>query len=289
MGIDDVPVLAVTLWSRNDASALELERVAATMESELKRVPGTREVTTLGGPDQVVRVTLDPERMAAQRITVADIERELRATGAAAPAGQLTSANRVIDVRAGEFFQSAADVERLVLAVRASAAGNERRPVFLADVARVAAGPDTPDRYVWHGEVAETGGERRYSETPAVTIAVSKKAGENAASVADALLARVEQLRGSVLPEDVAVSVTRNYGETANEKANELLFHLGLATVSIVLLVAFAIGWREAVVVAVVAAVAAVIAAAVAARRSRRRCGGGCGGGGRGGGAHLSV
>jgi multidrug efflux pump subunit AcrB len=251
-GIDDVPIVALTLHGRGEPQAAsDLQRVAHALEIELKRVPGTREVTTLGGPDQVVRVTLDPERMAAQRITVADIERELRATGAAAPAGQLTSANRVIDVRAGEFFQSAADVERLVLAVRASAAGNERRPVFLADVARVAAGPDTPDRYVWHGEVAETGGERRYSETPAVTIAVSKKAGENAASVADALLARVEQLRGTVLPEDVAVSVTRNYGETARDKANSLIKKLIFATLSVVALVWVALGRREALVVGI--------------------------------------
>jgi multidrug efflux pump subunit AcrB len=161
-GIDDVPIVTLTLHGRGEPQAAsDLQRVAHALEIELKRVPGTREVTTLGGPDQVVRVTLDPERMAAQRITIGDIERALRATGVAAPAGQLTGANRVIDVRAGEFFRHAADVAQLVLAVRAAASGNERRPVFLADVARVTAKPDTPGRYLWHGKVASAATSRR--------------------------------------------------------------------------------------------------------------------------------
>jgi multidrug efflux pump subunit AcrB len=251
-GIDDVPIVTLTLHGRGEPQAAsELQRVAHALEIELKRVPGTREVTTLGGPDQVVRVTLDPERMAAQRITIGDIERALRATGAAAAAGQLTGANRTIDVRAGDFFRNAADVAQLVLTVRAAAAGSERRPVFLADVARVAAGPDTPERYVWHGEVSDSGGERRYSETPAVTLAISKKAGENASSVADALRARVEQLRGSVLPDDVSVVITRNYGDTARDKANSLIKKLIFATLSVVALVWAALGRREALVVGI--------------------------------------
>jgi multidrug efflux pump subunit AcrB len=250
-GIDDVPIVTLTLHGKSaQTSAADLQRIAHALEIELKRVPGTREVNTLGGPDQVVRVTLDPERMAAQRITVTDIERALRATNASAPAGNLVGANRTIDVRAGEFFQSADDVARLVVAVR-SAGGNDRRPVFLSDVARVSAGPDVPDTYAWHGQVSEQGGQRRYDEFPAVTIAVSKKAGENASSVADAVLARVEQVRGTLIPDDTQVEVTRNYGATARDKANSLIKKLIFATLSVVALVWAALGRREAVVVGI--------------------------------------
>jgi len=251
-GIDDVPIVALTLHgTRASVSAADLQKIAHALEIELKRVPGTREVTTIGGPDQVVRVTLDPERMAAQHVVATDIERALLATNASAPAGQIVGGNRTIDVRAGEFFQSADDVARLVVAVRAGS-GNDRRPVFLSDVARVTAGPDVPDTYVWHGQVSpagEAGSERRYDEFPAVTIAVSKKAGENASTVADAVLARVDQVRGTLIPDDTTVEVTRNYGDTARDKANKLIQKLIFATLSVVALVWATLGRREAVIV----------------------------------------
>ena len=250
-GIDDVPIVSLTLHDRRDqSSAADLQKIAHALEIELKRVPGTREVTTLGGPDQVVRVTLDPEKMAAQRITVTDIERALTATNASAIAGHLTGGNRTVDVRAGEFFHSADDVARLVVAVRAAgSAGHDRRPVFLADVATVVAGADLPTTYVWHGRVSEANGERRYDETPAVTMAISKKAGENASTVADGVVARAQQLRGTLVPDDIAVEVTRNYGDTARDKANSLIKKLIFATLSVVALVWAALGRREAVVV----------------------------------------
>jgi len=250
-GIDDVPIVTLTLHGGPaQTTPADLQKVAHALEIELKRVDGTREVVTHGGPDQVLRVTLNPERMAAQRVTVTDIERALLAANASAPAGQMVAGNRVIDVRAGEFLQSADDVARLVVAVRAAADGT-RRPVFLADLAQVRLGADTPQAYVWHGQVSERDGQRHYQEFPAVTISVSKKAGTNAATVADQLLARVEQLRGVIVPEGVQVVVTRNYGETARDKANSLLQKLIFATLSVVALVWAALGRREAVVVAV--------------------------------------
>ncbi|MCX8004120.1 MAG: efflux RND transporter permease subunit [Burkholderiaceae bacterium] len=246
-GIDDVPIVTLTLHSeRPEVSAADLAKIAHAVEIELKRVPGTREVTTFGGPDQVVRVTLDPERMAAHRITVTDIERALRATNASLPSGQLVGGNRTVEVRTGEFFGSAADVAQLVVGVF------ERRPVYLADVARVAAGADTPTRFVWHGEkVKAADGSVQYIERPAVTIAVSKKAGENAATVADAVLARVQELRGALIPADTKVTVTRNYGDTAREKANSLIKKLIFATLSVVALVWATLGRREAIVVGI--------------------------------------
>jgi multidrug efflux pump subunit AcrB len=245
-GIDDVPIVSLTLHgTRPGTTAEDLQKVAHALEIELKRVAGTREIATLGGPDRVVRVTLDPERMAAHRVTVTDIERALRATSASAPSGHLVGGNRTVEVRTGEFFASARDVAQLVVGVR------ERRPVYLSDVAGVAAGADVPTAFVWHGRFDTAEGARRYVESPAVTIAVSKKAGENAASVADALLARVDELKGAVIPDDVRVVVTRNYGATARDKANTLIQKLIFATISVVALVWLTLGRREAVVVGV--------------------------------------
>ncbi len=244
-GIDDVPIVTLTLHgTRADATAAQLQKIAHALEIELKRVPGTREVQTVGGPDEVVRVTLDPERMAAHRVTVTDIERALRATNASAPSGQLYGGNRTVEVRTGEFFRGAQDVSQLIVGV------HERLPVYLADVAQVTAGADTPSRYVWHGEVVHgADGQLTYTEVPAVTIAVSKKAGENASTVADAVLARVDQLKGAVVPDDTRVTVTRNYGDTARDKANKLIQKLVFATLSVVALVWLTLGRREAIVV----------------------------------------
>jgi multidrug efflux pump subunit AcrB len=229
-----------------------LHTVAPALAWALARVRGTREVQTLGGPDDTVRVTLDPERMAAHRITAADIERTLRAANASTPSGQLVRDDRTLEVRTGEFFRGTADVRELVVGV------HERQPVYLSDVADVARGPDVPSRYVWHMEPSSTGAVGEY---PAVTIAISKKAGENAASVADALLARVAALQGTLIPEGVTVVETRNYGDTARDKASKLIQKLVFATLSVVALVWAALGRREAVVVgsAVVLTLAATL------------------------------
>jgi len=200
-GIDDVPIVTLTLSSaRAEATGASLARVAHALEIELKRVAGTREVGTLGAPEEVVRVTLDAARMAAHRVTVTDIERALAAANTSQPSGRLLAGNRSVEVRTGEFLRTAGEVAQLVVGV------HERRPVLLADVAQVRAGPDQPSRFVWHGVKTDAG----YLERPAVTIAVSKKAGENASAVADAVLARVQQLQGALIPADVDVAVTRN-------------------------------------------------------------------------------
>jgi multidrug efflux pump subunit AcrB len=244
-GIDDVPIVALTLTStRDDMGAADLQKVAHAIEIELKRVPGTREVTTVGGPDEVVRVTLNPERMNAHRVTATDIERALRSANTAVPAGDLTRANRTVEVHTGQFLGSARDVGELIVGV------TERRPVLLADVADVSAGADTPSRYVWHGEPqVQADGQRVVVERPAVTIQISKKEGENAPAVADAVLERVAQLKGQLIPADVQVVETRNYGATANDKANQLIKKLIFATLSVVALVWAALGRREAVIV----------------------------------------
>jgi multidrug efflux pump subunit AcrB len=245
-GIDDVPIVTLSLWT-SDATrgAFDLERVAHAIEVELKRVPGTREVTTTGGPGRVVRVLLDPERLASFGLTVADLRRALTAANTALPSGTLNADNRTILVETGQFLASAKEVASLVVGVTG---GN---PVYLSDVASVVDGPPTPERYVWFGTGAGAAGRGLavQGEFPAVTIAVTKKPGENASDVADHVVARVNELRNAVIPAGVEATITRNYGETANDKATKLIQKLVFATLSVVALVLVALGRREAVIV----------------------------------------
>ena len=245
-GIDDVPVLTLTLWCADpDCGAFELERVAHAAEAELKRVPGTREVQTLGGPGRAVRVLLDPDRLAAHGVSALEVRNALQLANVAAPSGRLVRENREIVVETGNYLESAADVRRLVIGV------HEGRPVTIADIAEVTDGPLPPARYVWTSSAKGT--------HPAVTIQVTKKPGENAVSVARRVAERLAELRGTIIPEGVHVALTRDYGATANEKAMQLIAKLAFATASVVLLVLFALGAREAAIVGV--AVALTLAA----------------------------
>ena len=247
-GIDDVTIVTLTLWTADPArGAFELERVAHAAEVELKRVPGTREVQTLGGPGRLIRVLLDADRMNAHGVSALDVRNALQLSNVAAPTGKLVRENREIVVETGSYLESAADVSALVVGT------HERRPVFLSDVAEVVDGPDQPARYVWTGPgpAGERKGIRAAGEHPAVTLQVTKKPGENAVDVAARVIQRVDELRGTVIPSDVQVTVTRNYGATANAKAQQLIQKLVFATLLVVALVLFALGWREAVIVGV--------------------------------------
>jgi multidrug efflux pump subunit AcrB len=245
-GIDDVPIVTLTLWTPDAArGAYDLERVAHALEAELKRVPGTREVTTIGGPGRVVRVLIDPERLAAFKLAATDVRQALLAANTAMPSGTLSADNRLIDVETGQFLADAKDVASLVVGVSGA------NPVYLSDVARIVDGPPTPVRYVWFGTgpAASAEGIPATGEFPAVTLAVTKKPGENAVDVARNVVARVDELRNTVIPAGVEVTVTRNYGETANDKAQKLIQKLVFATMSVVALVLVTLGRREAVIV----------------------------------------
>ncbi|MFC3625746.1 efflux RND transporter permease subunit [Vogesella amnigena] len=236
-GIDDVPIVTFTLHSRdNSLGNFDLERIAHALEGELKRVPGTREVTTIGGPGQAINVSLQPQSLASTGLTVDDLRRALAGANFALPLGQ-TVDQRAITLEAGPFLQNAQQVAELIVAVRGG------KPVYLRDVAEVSAGPQQPSRYVWYGDAK--------GEAPAVTISVTKKPGQNAVDIADALLARVDQLHGTVIPDHVEVTPTRNYGATANDKAQKLIQKLAFATASVVALVMLALGRREAAIVGV--------------------------------------
>jgi multidrug efflux pump subunit AcrB len=245
-GIDDVPIVTLTLWTADtERGAYDVERVAHALEAELKRVGGTREIVTIGGPGRAIRVMLEPERLAAFKLTVADIRRALATANTAMPSGSLNADNRLLDVETGQFLAGAQDVRETVVGVV------DGGPVYLSDVARVVDGPPQPARYVWLGtrKAGKGNAIETYDEFPAVTIAVTKKPAENAVDVAHRVLARVSELKDTVIPSGIEVTVTRNYGETANDKAMKLIQKLVFATLSVVALVFVALGRREALIV----------------------------------------
>ena len=243
-GVDDVPIVALTLHStRADSGAFDLERVAHSVETELKRVAGTREVYTLGGPGRAVLVEVDPARLASAGLTLHELRGALQSANMGLPLGEVLAGNRAIALETGPFLHSAEDVAELVLTARAG------KPVYLRDVASVRDGAPPAQRYVWHGDISRADGQATLREQPAVTIAVTKKPGENAIDVADAVMARVAELHNTLIPHDVQVSGTRNYGATADDKARTLIKKLLFATLSVVALVFFALGRREAAIV----------------------------------------
>ena len=246
-GIDDVPIVSFTLWTADPGRAgFDLQQVARATETELKRIEGTRDVATIGGPGHVIRVQMDTERMNAHGVTAQDLRAALQLANASQPAGSLVAGNREVLVQTGTYIESAEDVRQLVVGVQ------DARPVFLRDVAQVVDGPDQPSQYVWFGTgVAARDGGGAQGLFPAVTLTVSKKPGANAADVAQTAISRIESLHGALIPDGVEVTVTRNYGKTADDKASQLIGKLAFATAAVVALVFFALGRREALIVGV--------------------------------------
>ena len=247
-GIDDVPIVSVTLWSKDEQKGgYELLQVAHALEAELKRVPGTRNIYTIGGPERVVHVLLDPQALAAYGIDLASLANALRVSNHTRDAVQMVRDNQEILVKAGTFLTSPEEIAGLVVGV------HDGKPVYLRDVAEVRLGPDQPESWVMHGEGEQQARHAELAGTvrPAVTIAVAKKPGTNAVKIAQRVIKRLEQLKGTFIPDDVQVEITRNYGETADAKAKKLISKLIFATASVVLLVLIALGWREAIIVGV--------------------------------------
>ena len=240
--IDDVPFLALTFHSRAQ-DHLTLRRIAAQVDAEIKHVPEVSETTLIGGYRRQVRVRLDPAALAARGLGLVDPLQALGPTNRQEIAGGLTTGDRDVILQTGAFFGGAEDVASAVVGVHAGS------PVYLRDVAQVSDGAEEPEQYVFFGLGAASG--KAGDEEPAVTLAVAKRPGSNAISVARAVIAQVERLKGRAIPADVAVTVTRNYGASAAEKANELLLHMAVAVVAVSLLVLFMLGWRESAVVAI--------------------------------------
>ena len=262
-GIDDVPVAAMTLWSKDASGAVDLETVAHAVEADLKSVPGVREVQTIGGPGRSIQIAVNAERLRARGVDVLSLQKIVAAANYGMPAGAVLqppsgeqSTSLMLTVDAGEFLRTAEDVADIVVGV------SNGKPVFLRDVASITDGAQQPRAYVWftpgaaYGTAEAATSQNGQANTPvtgqsypAVTIQVTKKPGENAVDVSGAVRTRMDSLRNTVIPADVEVSVTRDYGLTAAEKANKLIQKLAFATGSVILLVGFALGRREAVIV----------------------------------------
>jgi len=238
--IDDVPILAMTFWGKSyDGSALR--RIAAEVQQSVKQVENVSETTLLGGQRRELRITLNPQRLAVFHLNPLRIAHALEAGNQRQQAGSFAEENQEFVVEAGSFLQNAEEARKIVVAVQSG------RPVDLGDAATVTDGPEEPAEYVYFGTGGAANGPA--GTYPAVTLAVAKRKGANATNVSEDVLAKVDSLRGYVLPNDLQVTVTRNYGQTAKHKSDELLKHLFLATISVTLLVGLALGWRESGVV----------------------------------------
>ncbi|HQQ33253.1 MAG TPA: efflux RND transporter permease subunit, partial [Methylophilus sp.] len=238
-GIDDVPIVTFTLYSeRDDMSSVQLTQLAHSLESELKQITGTREVTTVGASTRAVQIMLSPERMANADITVPELHTTLLSANQGMPLGDLLQGNQRIEIIAGDYFDNAKQIADLVVGV------HQGNPVFLKEIADVVDEAQPAQHYVWFGKT-----DQPNKSFPAVTLSITKKAGANAIDVANALKRRMENLHNTLIPADVQVVETRNYGETANDKAKKLITKLLFATASVVALVFFSLGRREAAIV----------------------------------------
>ena len=245
-GIDDVAIVALTLSARPGETGVDadaLTRIARELRAEVAKTENVGLTYLVGEASAAIRIAPNPEKLALYGVTLQQLAGKVAQANRSLDAGALRDKGEEIKLVAGETLIAPAQVANLLLTTR------DGRPVYVADVAEVSYVPDTADHIVSHLTRAADG---TISRSPAVTLAVAKRAGANAVVVAEAVLARVEALHGRLIPDSVIVTTTRNYGESANEKANELLFHLGLATLSIIALVLLAVGWRESIVVAIV-------------------------------------
>ncbi len=246
-GINDVPIVVLTLSPRpnapgqwNDQALFEL---AGKLRTEIAKVDNVGLTFITGGQRMALRVVPDPVRLAAHRVPLGNVIEAVTQANRAFPAGTVREGGMAVSVTAGQTLKSAEELGNLTVRSVGGA------PVLLKDVAAVEQAPTQDQARAWRWAKDD---QSAWAMTPAVSLAIAKRAGANAVTVSQDVVGRVDGLKGKLIPDSVGVAVTRNYGETANEKANELIFHLALATISIVILIGFAIGWREAGVTAIV-------------------------------------
>ena len=246
-GINDVAIVTLTLSPKPEAAARwndkALYQLAERLRTELIKVNNIGLSYISGGTPEQIRVEPDPEKLALFGVTLEQLVAKIRGANRSFLAGTVRDAGSEPTVAAGQTLFGVPDIGLLLITTR------DGRPVYVRDVAKVVVGATPLDHRVWNFAPDK---KRQWERAPAVTVAFAKRTGANAVVVSKDILAKVSSLKGQLIPNDIRVDVTRNYGATANDKANELLFHLALATVSIVVLIGFAIGWREALVTLVV-------------------------------------
>ena len=242
--IDDVPALAFTLWS-DQVGDYQLRQVAEVVGSEIKKVSDVAQVNIIGGQSRQLKVILDKDKMAGNKVDFGMLVQSLQANNRQMQSGNIITGDVVYSVQTGNFFSSAEEVRNLIVAT------NDNQPVYLYQVAEVEDGPEVPQHYVSFGYGAASAEMKTAmpDDYSAVTISVAKKKGTDAMALADVIIAKVDHLKKDVITSDIQVEVTRNYGETASEKVSELLWHLILAIIAVTGFVMIAMGWRGGLVV----------------------------------------
>lgn len=241
--IDDVPILGLSLWS-NSYSDFELRKIAEEVSTEVKKVKDVSLTKIIGGRNQVLKIVLDKDKMAEQNIDPLSIMHMIKAYNSSSQSGHFNQNDQEFLITTGKFLSTANDVKNLVIGQSKNA------PIYLKQVAQVINGPENPKSYVSFGYGTANKNYKKFkSEYPAVTISIAKVKGADAMKIANKILAKVEVLKQNLIPNNVHVEVTRNYGETASHKVSELLMHLGIAILAVTILVMLAMGWRGGMVV----------------------------------------
>ncbi|GGW61799.1 multidrug efflux pump subunit AcrB [Winogradskyella epiphytica] len=241
--IDDVPMLGLTLWSEN-YDDYQLSQMALELEAEIKKVHDVSTTHKIGGRDRQLRVVLDKDKLAASGLDFLSVSEMIKANNSQLSAGSFDKSDTEFLVNTGTFLESVTDVENLVVGVQ------QNQPIYLKQVAKIIDGPEVPQNYVSLGFGAGSEKASDYkSEYPAVTISVAKRKGADAMKIAEVIIDKVDHLRATLIPDDVQVEITRNYGETASHKVSELLLHLIGSIVAVTIVVMLAMGWRGGLVV----------------------------------------
>ncbi|MBT8269395.1 MAG: efflux RND transporter permease subunit, partial [Bacteroidia bacterium] len=241
--IDDVPMLSLTLWSET-YDDFQLGQISQELITEIKKVEDVSITSQLGGRDREIRIVIDKDKLAAAGLDILSVSQMIKSNSSQLNAGNIVKNDSEFSVRAGDFLKSAKDIEGLIVGV------NNGHPVYLNQVAQVIDGPELPKNYVYLGFGHASSKKAEFqSEYPAVTISIAKRKGADAMKIADIIIEKVDRLRSDLIPDDVQVEVTRNYGETASHKVSELLMHLIGAIIAVTLVVMLAMGWRGGLVV----------------------------------------
>ncbi len=241
--IDDVPMLGITLWSEN-YDDFQLKQIADELTQEIEKVNEVSTTDKIGGRNRQLRIVLDKDKLAASGLDFLGIAEMIKANNQQLTSGSFDKNDTEFFVATGDFLKSATDVKNLVVGVQ------QNQPIYLKQIAAIFDGPEIPSKYVSFGFGGASENVSKYpSEYPAVTISVAKRKGADAMKIADLILNKVDHLRSNLIPDDVHVEITRNYGETASQKVSELLLHLMGAIVAVTLFVMLAMGWRGGLVV----------------------------------------
>lgn len=242
--IDDVPVLGITLWSEH-YDDYQLKQLGEAVTNEIKKIPDVAATNIIGGRSREVKVVLDKDKMAQSHVDFLSISKLIQGSNAQMQSGELIKHDSAFSVETGNFISSVDDVKNLVVGT------NQNQPVYLKQIANVEDGAETPNQYVFfgYGKADISDANAFKSNYPAVTLSIAKKSGADAMHLSELITDKVDHLKKDLIPSDVQVTVTRNYGETASDKVSELLFHLFIAIVVVTLFVMVAMGWRGGLVV----------------------------------------